>query len=452
MPESRCLQGIWSSPWIFIFAAAGSAIGLGNIWKFPYMLGGNGGGAFLLIYCLCLIVVGLPMLMAEVALGRTVRSNPVDTVNDLAERRVVSKYWVVVPYLAGLTGLLILSFYSVIAGWALAYSHRAVTGELEHLDKLQSEALFQGFLNNPVEMLLWHSVFMALVVLVVGQAVTRGLSNVVRVLLPTLIFMLLLLSIYALVVGSGSEAIRFMFRLDWSQVTFEVALSAIGHALFSLGVGLGAMFSYGAYMSKRMSIAKACTIVVSLDLVVSILAALIIFPLTFEFGIDVDSGPSLPFVTLPIIFDLLPAGQVIGLVFFALLVLAALTSAISMLELFVSWMHERFYISRLKASFMLGLAVWFVGIAVVLSFNHWDAKILFGLNLFELIDGTTSLILLPIAAIALSTLVAWVIPEPMLKNEMIAQNPRHFYWWYTTLKYVSIPAAVLITVAGWIGV
>ncbi|TDR05947.1 sodium-dependent transporter [Marinomonas communis] len=452
MPESRCLQGIWSSPWIFIFAAAGSAIGLGNIWKFPYMLGEHGGGAFLLIYCLCLVVVGLPMLMAEVALGRTVRSNPVDTVNDLAERRVVSKYWVVVPYVAGLTGLLILSFYSVIAGWAFAYSRRAVTGTLEQLNTVQSEALFQSFLNSPVEMLLWHSVFMGLVVIVVGQSVTRGLSNVVRILLPTLIFVLLLLAAYALVVGASADAIGFMFRLDWEQVTFDVALSAIGHALFSLGVGLGAMFSYGAYMSKRMSIAKACTIVVGLDLLVSILAALIIFPLTFEFGISADSGPSLPFVTLPIIFDLLPAGQAIGLVFFALLALAALTSAISMMELFVSWMHERFYIGRLKSAFLIGIGVWFCGIAIVLSFNHWDTKLLFDLNLFELVDNLTSLILLPMAAVALSVLVAWVIPEPMLKNEMIAKNPKHFRWWYTTLKYVSIPAAVLITVAGWIGV
>lgn len=392
------------------------------------------------------------MLMAEVALGRTVRSNPVDTVNDLAERRVVSKYWVVVPYVAGLTGLLILSFYSVIAGWAFAYSRRAVTGTLEQLNTVQSEALFQSFLNSPVEMLLWHSVFMGLVVIVVGQSVTRGLSNVVRILLPTLIFVLLLLAAYALVVGASADAIGFMFRLDWEQVTFDVALSAIGHALFSLGVGLGAMFSYGAYMSKRMSIAKACTIVVGLDLLVSILAALIIFPLTFEFGISADSGPSLPFVTLPIIFDLLPAGQAIGLVFFALLALAALTSAISMMELFVSWMHERFYIGRLKSAFLIGIGVWFCGIAIVLSFNHWDTKLLFDLNLFELVDNLTSLILLPMAAVALSVLVAWVIPEPMLKNEMIAKNPKHFRWWYTTLKYVSIPAAVLITVAGWIGV
>ena len=452
MPESRCLQGIWSSPWIFIFAAAGSAIGLGNIWKFPYMLGANGGGAFLLIYCLCLVFVGLPMLMAEVALGRTVRSNPIDTVNDLAERRVVPKYWVAVPYLAGITGVLILMFYSVIAGWSFAYAERAVTGVLQDLDKLQSEALFETFLSSPVEMIFWHTVFMALVVLTVGQAVTRGLSSVVKILLPTLIGALLLLALYALSTGSAGEALRFMLQPRWEDVTFDLALSAIGHALFSLGVGLGAMFSYGAYMSKRMSIAKACTIVVGLDLLVSVLSALIVFPLTFQFGLDVASGPSLSFVSLPMVFGSLPGGQVFGLVFFVLLGVAALTSAISMMELFVSWLHERFYVGRLKAAFLLGAAIWFIGIAIVLSFSHWNAKILFGLNTFELLDNLTSLILLPIAAIALSIMVAWVVPEPTLKNEMIARKVNHYRWWYTTLKYVSIPAAILITVAGWIGV
>ncbi|MFD1381855.1 sodium-dependent transporter [Rhodanobacter aciditrophus] len=451
MPESRCLQGIWSSPWIFIFAAAGSAIGLGNIWKFPYMLGTNGGGAFLFIYCACLLLVGLPMLMAEVALGRTVRSNPVDTVNDLAERHVIHRFWVAIPYLAGATGLLILTFYSVIAGWGFAYAQRAMTGALQGLDMVQSQAVFDDFLASPVEMIFWHTLFMGLVVLSVGQAVTRGLSNVVRILLPVLIVTLFILAVYSMVMGAGADALLFLTRWDWSGFTFDVALSAIGHALFSLGVGLGAMFSYGAYMSKRMSIAKACTIVVGLDLIVSILAALVIFPLTFKFGLDVAAGPSLPFVSLPLIFGALPAGQVIGLLFFALLVLAALTSAISMMELFVAWLHERFYTGRLKAAFTLGLGVWLVGVAVVLSFNHWDAKLLFGLNLFEIIDQLTSFIMLPVAAIALSILVAWVVPKKMLMNEMLVKNATHFRWWYTTLKYVSIPAAILITVAGWIG-
>jgi len=451
MPESRCLQGIWSSPWIFIFAASGSAVGLGNIWKFPYVLGENGGGAFLVVYCLCLLLVGLPVLIAEVALGRTVRSNPIDTVNDLSERRIVHPAWVLVPWLAGITGFLILTFYSVIAGWSIAYLDRAVTGEFNNITQVGASSMFNELLATPSEMLLWHSVFMGLVVLTVGQSVTRGLSAVVRLLLPMLVVTLVLLACYSMMIGNMSEALNFMFRWSWQNITFDVVLAAVGLALFSLSVGMGAMFAYGAYMSKRMSIARACSIVVGVDLLVALLAGLVIFPLVFSFDIDVQAGPSLTFVSLPIIFGNLLGGQFFAGVFFVLLVVAALTSAISMLELFVAWLHEKFYIARLKAALLMGLAVWFVGIAVLLSLNHWDSKLMYGLNLFELLDKFTSLILLPVGAILLSVLVAWFIPRSMLQNEMIAKQTNHFQWWYKTLKYISIPAMIVITLAGWIG-
>ncbi|MCW4631847.1 sodium-dependent transporter [Marinomonas rhodophyticola] len=452
MPESRCLQGIWSSPWIFIFAASGSAVGLGNIWKFPYVLGENGGGAFLVVYCLCLLLVGLPVLIAEVALGRTVRSNPIDTVNDLSERRIVHPAWVLVPWLAGITGFLILTFYSVIAGWSIAYLDRAITGGFDNITQVGASSMFNELLATPSEMLLWHSVFMVLVVLTVGQSVTRGLSAVVRILLPVLVVTLLLLACYSMMIGNMSEALNFMFRWSWQNITFDVVLAAVGLALFSLSVGMGAMFAYGAYMSKRMSIARACSIVVGVDLLVALLAGLVIFPLVFSFDIDVQAGSSLTFVSLPIIFGNLLGGQFFAGVFFLLLVVAALTSAISMLELFVAWLHEKFYIARLKAALLMGMAVWFVGIAVLLSLNHWDSKLMFGLNLFELLDKFTSLILLPVGAILLSVLVAWFIPRPMLQNEMITKQANHFQWWYKTLKYISIPAMIVITLAGWIGV
>jgi NSS family neurotransmitter:Na+ symporter len=452
MPESRCLQGIWSSPWIFIFAASGSAVGLGNIWKFPYVLGQNGGGAFLLVYCLCLLLVGLPVLMAEVALGRTVRSNPIDTVNDLSERRIIHPAWVVVPWLAGITGFLILAFYSVIAGWSLAYLERAVSGDFMGITQSGALDMFNTLLANPSEMLLWHSVFICLVVVTVGQSVTRGLSAVVRILLPALVVTLSLLAIYSISIGDIPATLRFMFQWAWQDITFDVVLAAVGLALFSLSVGMGAMFAYGAYISKRMSIARACSIVVGVDLLVALLAGLVIFPLVFASQIDVQAGPSLTFVSLPIIFGSLLGGQFFAAVFFLLLVVAALTSAISMLELFVAWLHEKFYIARFKAAFLMGLAVWFVGVAVLLSFNHWDSKILFDLNFFELLDSLTSLILLPVGAILLSILVAWFIPHSMLQNEMIAKRLSHFQWWYNVLKYISIPAMVVITLAGWIGV
>ncbi|NVK74260.1 MAG: sodium-dependent transporter, partial [Oceanospirillaceae bacterium] len=425
---------------------------LGNIWKFPYVLGQNGGGAFLFVYCLCLLLVGLPVLMAEVALGRTVRSNPIDTVNDLSERRIIHPAWVCVPWLAGITGFLILTFYSVIAGWSLAYLDRAVSGDFSGISQFGASKMFDTLLATPAEMLLWHSVFMVLVILTVGQSVTRGLSSVVRVLLPVLVVALLLMACYSMIIGNMSEALNFMFRWSWQDITFEVVLAAVGLALFSLSVGMGAMFAYGAYMSKRMSIARACSIVVGVDLLVAILAGLVIFPLVFSFNINVEAGPSLTFVSLPIIFGSLLGGQFFAGVFFLLLVVAALTSAISMLELFVAWLHEKFYIARLKAAMAMGIAVWFVGIAVLLSFNHWDSKIVFGLNFFELLDEFTSLILLPIGAILLSVLVAWFIPRSMLQNEMITKQPSHFQWWYSTLKYISIPAMIVITLAGWIGV
>ena len=451
MLESRCLQGIWSSPLIFIFAASGAAIGLGNIWKFPYMVGENGGGAFLFIYCLCMVLVGLPMLIAEVALGRTVRSNPIDTINDLADRKLIHKNWVAVPYLAGLAGALILTFYSVIAGWAFAYAQRSMTGKLENLNEQQAANLFESLLSSPVELLFWHTIFMALVILTVGQSVTRGLASVVKVLLPALILLLLSLCIFSLMTGDSERAIEFLTRWRWQDLSFDVALSAIGHALFSLGVGMGAMFAYGAYMNKRMSIVKACSIVAGLDLLVSILATLIIFPLVFQFQLDVESGPSLPFVSLPIIFSSLPAGQLVGTLFFGLLIVAALTSAIAMIELFISWLHERYSISRLKAASIIGGGIWLLGIPIALTFSHWDSKLLFGRNLFELIDDITSFVMLPIAAIALSVLVVWYVPTEMLKNEQITRNPSHYRWWYNVLKFVSIPVMVLLTLAGWIG-
>ncbi|MCZ2722172.1 sodium-dependent transporter [Marinomonas sp. 15G1-11] len=452
MPENRCVQGIWSSPWLFILAASGSAVGLGNIWKFPYMVGENGGGAFLFVYLLCLLFVGLPVLIAEVALGRSVRANPIDTINDLHERRIIKKAWVFVPYLAGLAGFLILSFYSVIAGWALAFFERSLKGVFVGTDEYKTQSIFKGLIESPAEMLLWHSVFVVLVILAVGQSVTKGLAVLVKVLLPVLILMLIGLSIYSSLVGDVEQTLIFLFSWNWNQITPNVVLSAVGHAFFSLSIGMGGMFAYAAYMSKHMSIARACTIVVGIDSLVAILAGLVVLPLVFSLNIAIDSGPSLTFVSLPVAFGSLPGGQLVGAVFFLLLILAALTSAISMLELFVSWLHERFYVGRFKAALLLGIGVWFLGLVSLLSLNDWGDWTIFGYVFFDALDKFTSLILLPIVAILLSVLVALNLPRSMLENELITRNPKHFKWWYNVLKFFSIPIMLVITIIGWIGV
>ena len=452
MPENRCVQGIWTSPWLFILAASGSAVGLGNIWKFPYMVGENGGGAFLFVYLLCMLFVGLPVLIAEVALGRSVRANPIDTINDLHERHIINKAWVLVPYLAGLAGFLVLSFYSVIAGWALAFFERSLKGVFTETDEVQTQSVFQELISSPSEMMLWHSVFVVLVILAVGQSVTRGLAVLVKVLLPSLVLMLLGLSVYSVLVGDLDQTLSFLFSWKWNQITPNVVLAAVGHAFFSLSIGMGGMFAYAAYMSKHMSIARACSIVVGVDTLVAILAGLVVLPLVFALNINVDTGPSLTFISLPVAFGSLPGGQLVGSAFFLLLILAALTSAISMLELFVSWLHERFYISRLKASLLLGVAVWLLGFASLLSLNDWSDWTVFGYVLFDLLDKFTSLILLPVVALLLSVLVALNIPRSRLENELITRNPKHFKWWYNVLKFFSIPIMLVITITGWVGV
>ncbi|EAQ65611.1 sodium-dependent transporter, NSS family protein [Marinomonas sp. MED121] len=451
MPKNRCLQGIWASPWVFIFAAAGSAVGLGNLWKFPYMMGENGGGAFLFVYIICLLLVGLPVLIAEVALGRTVRSNPIDTVNDLSERRIIAKGWVGLPWLAGVVGFLVFSFYSVIAGWCVSYFRRAITGEFNDITLPKSQFIFDEMLAKPEEMAIWNSVFLVMVILAVGQSVTRGLAKLVKFLLPALIILLVTLSFYSLQVGDVAQTLEFLFGWKWSDITFDVVLAAVGHAFFSLSIGMGAMFAYGAYMSKHMSIARACSIVVGLDLLVALLAGLIIFPLVFAYDLDVASGPSLTFVSLPIVFGAIQGGQVLGGLFFTLMIIAALTSAISMLELFIAWLHERFSMNRFKAAILSVNAAWFIGLAVILSFNDWSNYVVMGLTFFELLDSLTSLVLLPISAIVLTVLVAWFIPQTMWEKELITRNPKHFSWWYVTLKYISLPAMLLIAVTGWLG-
>jgi len=451
MPKNRCLQGIWASPWVFIFAAAGSAVGLGNLWKFPYMMGENGGGAFLFVYILCLLLVGLPVLIAEVALGRTVRSNPIDTVNDLSERHIVAKAWVGLPWLAGAVGFLVFSFYSVIAGWCVSYFRRAITGEFNDITLPKSQFIFDEMLAKPEEMAIWNSVFLVLVILAVGQSVTRGLAKLVKFLLPVLVILLITLSFYSLQVGDVPQTMDFLFGWKWSDITFDVVLAAVGHAFFSLSVGMGAMFAYGAYMSKHMSIARACSIVVGLDLLVALLAGLIIFPLVFSYELNVASGPSLTFVSLPIVFGAIQGGQLLGGLFFTLMIIAALTSAISMLELFIAWLHERFSMDRFKAATLSVTAAWFLGLAVILSFNDWSHYTLMDMNLFELLDALTSLVLLPVSAILLTVLVAWFIPQNMWEKELITRNAKHFAWWYVTLKYISLPAMLLIAVTGWLG-
>ncbi len=330
----------WSTRFAFILAAAGSAVGLGNIWKFPYITGEYGGGAFVLVYLACIALIGVPVMMAEILLGRQGRQSPIRTMHSLAQAQGASSGWQIIGWMGVVAGFLILSFYSVIAGWAFAYIPEALSGNLNGLDKATAGALFGNLTASPWTLLFWHTLFMLLTALVVLRGVQAGLERLVRILMPALVGLLILLVGYAMASGRFLQGLDYLFNVNLQAVfytcqagvctfTAEPLLVALGHAFFTLSLGMGAIMVYGAYMPPQASIASSALLVAAADTVIALLAGLAIFPLVFANDLTPGAGPGLVFVTLPIAFGSMPAGQWFGSLFFILLLIAAWSSAIS---------------------------------------------------------------------------------------------------------------------------
>gem|GEM_PF-62338 len=347
--QDNASRGLWSSRWVFFLAATGSAVGLGNIWKFPYVTGQNGGGAFVLVYLACILLIGIPLLMAEVMIGRRGRANPDGAVARLAREAGASSRWRVVGWLGGLTGFLILSFYLVVAGWALAYVPATFSGGFTGVSGEASGALFGALLADPLRLVVCATLVLAATMLIVGFGVRGGLERSLRFLMPGLFVLMLVLVVYAAIEGEFAQALQFLFVPDFSELTAQSVLVALGHAFFTLSLGCGAMMVYGSYLPEGTSIAKTSILVALADTAVALLAGLAIFPLVFGNALEPGAGPGLIFVTLPIAFGQMPLGQVVGGLFFVMLVIAALTSAISLSEPSIAWLTERFRISRTKA-------------------------------------------------------------------------------------------------------
>ncbi|WMC11194.1 sodium-dependent transporter [Oceanimonas pelagia] len=435
----------WSSRFAFIMAAVGSAVGLGNIWKFPYITGENGGGAFVLVYLACIAVIGLPLMMAEVMLGRRGGKSPIGTMAQVAASEGRSRSWVGVGFMATLAAFLILSFYSVIAGWTMPYIVSAASGELSNISAEQSGSLFEGLLASPGQLLLWHSVFMGLTVLVSAGGVRHGLERTVTKLMPALFVLLLILVGYAMTTGHFGEAAAFLFTPDFSALTAEAVLVALGHAFFTLSLASGAMMAYGAYLKKDVSIARTSVVVAIMDTGVALLAGLAIFPIVFANGLEAGAGPGLIFVTLPVSFGQMPGGSFFATLFFVLLLFAAWSSSISMLESLVSYLNEK-GVSRVKAAVGGGLVAWLVGITTVLSLNEWsgftplDMFARFeGKTLFDLYDYLTANIMMPLGAFFTAVFVGW-----KMKPAHSAAELGHWHrLWYPVIRYLS-PIALLI--------
>lgn len=432
----------WTSRWTFTLATAGSAIGLGNIWKFPYMTGVNGGSAFVLVFLLCIAVVGIPLMMCEIMLGRRAQRNPVDGMAALAKEAGAPTLWKWVGIVGLVAGLLILAFYSVIAGWVLDYVVRAASGDFKGIDGTMAQSQFDAFLAAPLELGLWHSLFMVMTMSVVARGVNSGLEKANNILMPALFAILLVLLGYSLAEGDVARSAHFMFAPDFSKVTPVAVLSALGHAFFSLSLGMGAVMVYGSYLQRHVSIARTSLFVALADTAVGLLVGLAIFALVFANGLEPAAGPGLIFQTLPIAFGKMPGGAFIGTLFFLLVAFAAWTSAISLVEPAISWLTENTRLTRLQAAWLIGLTDWVLGIAVLLSFSAWkDVRLLFGLNIFDTLDKLTTNILLPLGGLLMALFAGWVMKTHHVQEELnITTQP--YRLWRFTIRFIS-PLAII---------
>lgn len=445
------MRSHWSSRWAFVVATAGSAVGLGNIWKFPYMTGTNGGSAFVLVYLLCIAAIGLPLMMTEIMLGRRAQRNPVDGMAFLAQESGASQIWKGVGYLGIAAGILILSFYSVVAGWVLDYTVLAASGDFVAMTAAQAQAQFAGVVSRPKELLLWHSVFMFLTMLVVARGVTAGLERANKIMMPALVVILLLLLGYSMAVGDIGRSIHFMFQADFSKITPAAVLSAMGHAFFTLSLGMGAVMVYGSYLKRHISIARAAFYVVLADTLISLIAGITVFALVFGNNLEPAAGPGLIFQTLPIAFGHMPGGQIFATLFFILLGFAAWTSSISLVEPAVAWLIERLKIRRGRAAVYVGTLIWIIGISVLLSFNIWSDVKLLGLNLFDLLDKLTTNIMLPLGGLLMAIFAIWAMRSQYAQEELGLSQGRYLLWRFVTL-FVA-PCAILLVflnLLGWL--
>ncbi|MEL7024743.1 MAG: sodium-dependent transporter [Pseudomonadota bacterium] len=441
------LHGQWSSRLAFILAVTGSAVGLGNIWKFPYVAGEYGGGAFVLIYLLCCFVIGLPVMMSEIIIGRRGRRNPIETMSLLGEEEGSSRRWGWVGGMGVLAGVLILSYYSVIAGWSLDYVLESLTGSFHKQNADGIAEVFAGLTGSWSSVLLWHTVFMVISILVVARGVEKGLESAVKFMVPALLALMFILLIYAMTTGKFMEGVRFLFTPDFSKINLDAALVALGQAFFSLSIGMGAVMAYGAYLPEETSIGNASVTVVIADTSIAMLSAMVIFPIVFANDLNPGQGPGLVFVTLPLAFGNMSFGVLFGTLFFVLLSFAALTSAIGLMEPAVAWAVERYGLTRRAAAFIVGGIVWFVGLATVFSFNVMaDVSFLRGTP-FDNIDFLTTNIMLPLGGVLITLFAGWVMCANSSSSEL-GSTGLSFRLWRFLARFVAPLGVLLVLING----
>lgn len=446
----------WSSRFAFLMAAIGSAVGLGNIWRFPFVTGENGGGAFILIYLITTTCIALPIVIAEVMLGRMGGQSPIGSLMQITRKHKKSVFWVLMAWGGTLGAFVVLSYYSVIGGWALKYVTLAASGTFGNLNGESSGDIFGAFIGDPIALVGWHTLFMGINIGIVIWGLHKGIERAVVFLMPLLFVLLVGMVFYAASTPGFDRAVDFLFTFDFSKVTSNTFLMAIGQGFFSVSVALGAMMTYGAYLDEDVSIQSSAIIIVIADTGVAILAGLAIFPLVFSFALEPSAGPGLIFVTVPIAFGQMDAGLLLGTAFFVLLSVAAVTSAISLLEPAVAYMEEALTWSRKATAILVGGAAWTLGIASVLSFSDWSdfyplapLGVLVNQTVFDVFDFIVTSWVQPGVGIMMAVFAGWILSRETVMDALNVKdsNAVWFRAWLFAVRVVC-PIAVLLVFAG----
>ena len=423
-----------------ILATVGCAVGLGNIWRFPYMLGENGGAAFLLVYISCILFLGIPVMITEFFIGRYSRKNAAGAFKVMAP----GTKWSVIGYNGVTAAFLILGYYAVVSGWTLEYIVQAFSGSLEGKNATDFADEFTAFSTGVFRPILWTVVFIALTHIIIVSGVKEGIERASKVMMPMLFLILIALCVRSATLPGASEGLSFLFNPDFSKINSSVVLSAMGQAFFSLSIGMGCLITYASYFGKQTNLQTTALQVTILDTLVAVLAGVMIFPAVFSFGIEPTTGPELVFITLPNVFEQLPFGNIWSFVFFVLLALAALTSTISLHEVSTAYVHEEYHVSRKKAAIIVSVGVTIVGILCSLSMGVLSSYTLFGLNFFNLLDFVTAKIMLPLGGMMICIFTAKRVDKLLLKEEVTNHGTIRFYFFNTYAFFVKYIAPIAI--------
>lgn len=447
----------WSSRLTFLMASVGFAVGLGNIWRFPYVAGENGGSAFVLIYLLFVFGIGVPLVMSEWAIGRRGRgtASASGSIASVAAQAGANKAWGNVGGIAVLAVFMLMLFYTTVAGWTMDYFLRGAAGEFNAISAAESQAMFAGLTANPARLVFWHTVVCALTVYVNSRGLHAGIERAVKLLMPALFACMIVMVGYAAAVGDFGAAAAFLLTPDFSRLSGEAVLAALGQAFFSVGIAMAVLITYGSYLDRQTSISRNAFIVVSADSLVAVLAGFAIFPIVFAHGLPLNSGEGLVFETLPIAFGDLPGGRIFGSVFFLLLIAAAMTSCIGNFAPVVAWTEDRFNLSHTAASAAAGVAMWVLGLGTVFSFNllaEFHPLAFIGLfadkTIYESLDFIMSNMLLPAGAFLMSVFIGWIADRKGVREELgLADGPAYRSWLFL-VRYVVPVAVAAIFIGG----